>query len=75
MDKKMDDSFGGCGDTYFIIGAVYAWSVFTRPIMEYMAVSLKDVQFAFSIIAILFLGFSASFWVNMWNNMVLKKRV
>ena len=42
------------------IGAVYAWSVFTRPIMNYMGVSLKEVQFAFSI-AILFLGFSASF--------------
>lgn len=45
---------------HICIGAVYAWSVFTRPIMQYMNISLKDVQFAFSL-AILFLGFSASF--------------
>lgn len=42
------------------IGSVYAWSVFTNPIKVYMDVSLKEVQFAFSL-AILFLGFSASF--------------
>lgn len=45
---------------HICIGAVYAWSVFTRPIMQELGVSLYDVQFAFSL-AILFLGFSASF--------------
>lgn len=45
---------------HICIGAVYAWSVFTKPIMQYMNISLRDVQFAFSL-AILFLGFSASF--------------
>lgn len=59
MDKKWIIVLAAVG-IHICIGAVYAWSVFTRPIMQYMGVSLKDVQFAFSI-AILFLGFSASF--------------
>ena len=42
------------------IGSVYAWSVFTKPVMQYMAVSLRDVQWAFSL-AIFFLGMSAAF--------------
>lgn len=42
------------------IGSVYAWSVLTRPIMEAMNVSMKDVTWTFSI-AILFLGLSAGF--------------
>ena len=42
------------------IGSVYAWSVFTKPVMQYMGVSLRDVQWAFSL-AIFFLGMSAAF--------------
>lgn len=42
------------------IGSVYAWSVFTKPVMHEMGVSLRDVQWAFSL-AIFFLGMSAAF--------------
>ncbi|HIU64549.1 MAG TPA: OFA family MFS transporter [Candidatus Avacidaminococcus intestinavium] len=42
------------------IGSVYAWSVFTNPIMEQMGISLREVQWAFSL-AIFFLGMSAAF--------------
>ena len=42
------------------IGSVYAWSVFTNPIIETLQVSLHDVQWAFSL-AIFFLGMSAAF--------------
>lgn len=42
------------------IGSVYAWSVFTIPVMNELHVSLKEVQWTFSI-AILFLGLSAAF--------------
>jgi OFA family oxalate/formate antiporter-like MFS transporter len=42
------------------IGSVYAWSVFTKPIIAQMGWGLKEVQFTFSI-AILFLGLSAAF--------------
>lgn len=42
------------------IGSVYAWSVFTKPIIQQMGVSLRDVQWAFSL-AIFFLGMSAAF--------------
>ncbi len=42
------------------IGSVYAWSVFTKPVMQEMGVSLRDVQWAFSL-AIFFLGMSAAF--------------
>lgn len=59
MDKKWLIVLAAVG-IHISIGAVYAWSVFTNPIMEYLGASLKEVQFAFSI-AILFLGFSASF--------------
>lgn len=45
---------------HICIGSVYAWSVLTRPIMESMGFTLKEVTWAFSI-AILFLGLSAGF--------------
>lgn len=59
MDKKWSIVLAAVG-IHISIGSVYAWSVYTNPIMQYLGVSLKEVQFAFSI-AILFLGFSASF--------------
>ena len=37
------------------IGAVYAWSVFTNPVMDALGVSLSQVSWIFSI-AIFFLG-------------------
>lgn len=43
------------------IGSVYAWSVFTKPIMAYLNCSLSEVQFAFSL-AIFFLGTTAAFF-------------
>lgn len=69
MDKKWQIVLAAVG-IHISIGAVYAWSVFTNPIMEYLQVSLKEVQFTFSI-AILFLGFSASFlgkYVERWGS-------
>jgi len=42
------------------IGSVYAWSVFTKPIVDFCQWGFKDVQLTFSI-AILFLGLSAAF--------------
>lgn len=42
------------------IGAVYAWSVFTGPVMNALGATLQEVQWAFSI-AIFFLGMSAAF--------------
>jgi MFS transporter, OFA family, oxalate/formate antiporter len=42
------------------IGSVYAWSVFTKPIINQFGWELSEVQFTFSI-AILFLGLSAAF--------------
>lgn len=59
MDKKWSIVLAAVG-IHISIGSVYAWSVYTNPIMQHLGVSLKEVQFAFSI-AILFLGFSASF--------------
>lgn len=59
MNKKWLIVLAAVG-IHISIGSVYAWSVFTNPIMEYIGASLKEVQFTFSI-AILFLGFSASF--------------
>lgn len=59
MDKKWIIVLAAVG-IHISIGSVYAWSVYTNPIMQYLGVSLKEVQFAFSI-AILCLGFSASF--------------
>ena len=41
------------------IGSVYAWSVFTKPIVQKLGWDFSDVQFTFSI-AILFLGLSAA---------------
>ncbi len=43
------------------IGSVYAWSVFSKPIVTQCGWSLKEVQFTFSL-AILFLGLSAAFF-------------
>ena len=59
MDKKWQIVMAAVG-IHISIGAVYAWSVFTNPIMKELNISLKEVQFTFSI-SILFLGFSASF--------------
>ncbi len=42
------------------IGSVYAWSVLTRPIMQAMGFTLREVTWTFSL-AILFLGLSAGF--------------
>ena len=42
------------------IGSVYAWSVFTNPLMQEYGWELRSVSFTFSI-AILFLGLSAAF--------------
>ncbi|MFM1650791.1 OFA family MFS transporter [Brevibacillus sp. B_LB10_24] len=42
------------------IGSVYAWSVYTKPLMNQFQWGLKEVSFTFSI-AILFLGLSAAF--------------
>ena len=42
------------------IGAVYAWSVFTNPVMEALNAPLSQVSWVFSI-AIFFLGMSAAF--------------
>lgn len=45
---------------HICIGSVYAWSVLTKPIMQSMGFTLKEVTWTFSI-AILFLGLSAGF--------------
>ncbi|WP_187261868.1 L-lactate MFS transporter [Pontibacter beigongshangensis] len=42
------------------IGSVYAWSVYTKPLIEQFGWGLKETQFTFSI-AIFFLGLSAAF--------------
>jgi OFA family oxalate/formate antiporter-like MFS transporter len=42
------------------IGSVYAWSLFVKPISQYINQSESKVQFAFSL-AIFFLGMSAAF--------------
>ncbi|WP_126426335.1 L-lactate MFS transporter [Brevibacillus marinus] len=42
------------------IGSVYAWSVFTKPLMNQFNWGLQEVSFTFSI-AIMFLGLSAAF--------------
>lgn len=42
------------------IGSVYAWSVFSKPVMQALGVSLSEVSWAFSL-AIFFLGMSAAF--------------
>lgn len=42
------------------IGSVYAWSVFTKPLIEKFGWELADTQFTFSL-AIFFLGISAAF--------------
>lgn len=42
------------------IGSVYAWSVYTKPLMEQFGWGLKETQFTFSL-AIFFLGISAAF--------------
>lgn len=45
---------------HLMIGSVYAWSVFTKPIAAETGWSIKVVTFAFSL-AIFFLGMSAAF--------------
>ena len=48
------------------IGSVYAWSIFTKPLVKTLHVSMKDLSFTFSL-AIIFLGLSAAFmgkWVE-----------
>ena len=42
------------------IGSVYAWSVFTKPLIQQFGWELADTQFTFSL-AIFFLGISAAF--------------
>lgn len=42
------------------IGSVYAWSVYTKPLIEQFGWQLSDTQFTFSL-AIFFLGISAAF--------------
>ena len=42
------------------IGSVYAWSVYTNPLIEKFGWGLKETQFTFSL-AIFFLGISAAF--------------
>lgn len=54
------------------IGAVYAWSVFTNPVMEVMNASLSQVSWVFSI-AIFFLGMSAAFLGTIVENMGPRK--
>ena len=44
---------------HICIGSVYAWSVYTKPIMAQMGWSLTDVTIAFSV-AIFFLGLAAA---------------
>lgn len=54
------------------IGAVYAWSVFTNPVMDALDVSLSQVSWIFSI-AIFFLGMSAAFLGTIVENMGPRK--
>jgi len=42
------------------IGSAYAWSVYTKPLVNTFGWSLKEVQFTFSL-AMIFLGLSAAF--------------
>ena len=42
------------------IGSVYAWSVYTKPLIDKFGWGLKETQFTFSL-AIFFLGISAAF--------------
>ena len=45
---------------HLCIGSVYAWSVYTKPLMADLGWELEEVQFTFSL-AILILGISAAF--------------
>ena len=45
---------------HIAIGSVYAWSVYTKPLIQQFGWDLKDTQLTFSI-AIFFLGISAAF--------------
>lgn len=45
---------------HICIGSVYAWSVFTKPLIDQTGWSLKETQFTFSL-AIFVLGLSAAF--------------
>ena len=54
------------------IGAVYAWSVFTNPVMDTLNASLSQVSWVFSI-AIFFLGMSAAFLGTFVENLGPRK--
>ena len=45
---------------HIAIGSVYAWSVYTKPLIQQFGWDLKDTQFTFRL-AIFFLGISAAF--------------
>src|SRR5690606_29059377 len=45
---------------HIAIGSVYAWSVYTQPLVDQMGWELADTQLTFSL-AIFFLGISAAF--------------
>lgn len=58
-NRWLNGAFPAVG-IHISIGAVYAWSVFTQPVMNALNASLQEVQWAFSL-AIFFLGMSAAF--------------
>lgn len=58
-NRWLNGAFPAVG-IHISIGAVYAWSVFTGPVMDALGASLQEAQWAFSI-AIFFLGMSAAF--------------
>ena len=60
MDNRWANAAVPAVGIHASIGSVYAWSVFTIPVMQAMEISLREVQWTFSI-AILFLGLSAAF--------------
>lgn len=45
---------------HLCIGSVYAWSVYTRPLIDQLGWELKETQFTFSL-AVFILGISAAF--------------
>lgn len=57
---------------HICIGSVYAWSVFTEPVMNALGATLEEVQWAFSI-AIFFLGMSAAFLGNLVDKLGPRK--
>ncbi|WP_078552562.1 OFA family MFS transporter [Bacillus alkalicellulosilyticus] len=63
MERKIKNrwliALAGVG-IHISIGSIYAWSVFTNPLMNDLQWGLREVSLTFSI-AILFLGLSAAF--------------